>query len=103
MKRAALELDQRPIAGRTAILPNGASVEARAPWHDQEETMNTERSKLVEERAYAIWQAAGCPDGNALSHWLQAERELDGAEDKPVKVPGKRARASRSAAANEAA
>ncbi len=30
----------------------------------------------VEERAYAIWQEAGCPHGYALLHWIQAELEL---------------------------
>ena len=30
----------------------------------------------VEKRAYELWQADGCRDGNDLNHWLQAEREL---------------------------
>ena len=30
----------------------------------------------IEIRAYALWLADGRRDGNALSHWLQAEREL---------------------------
>jgi hypothetical protein len=30
----------------------------------------------VAERAYAIWQASGCPRGCDLEHWFQAEREL---------------------------
>jgi hypothetical protein len=30
----------------------------------------------VEERAYRIWQEAGCPEGSSLAHWLQAEIEL---------------------------
>jgi hypothetical protein len=29
----------------------------------------------IEKRAHEIWLAAGCPHGNDLSHWLQAERE----------------------------
>src|SRR5262245_2497014 len=32
--------------------------------------------KQVEERAYQIWQEAGCPEGSSLAHWLQAEIEL---------------------------
>ena len=30
----------------------------------------------IEKRAYELWQADGCHDGNHLHHWLQAEREL---------------------------
>lgn len=27
----------------------------------------------IRERAYQLWEAAGCPDGCDLEHWLQAE------------------------------
>jgi hypothetical protein len=30
----------------------------------------------IESRAYDLWLADGRRDGNDLSHWLQAEREL---------------------------
>ncbi len=30
----------------------------------------------IEKRAHEIWLAAGCPHGDDLSHWLQAEREV---------------------------
>lgn len=35
----------------------------------------------IAHRAYEIWQRAGCPDGRAMEHWLQAEVEMaaDGA------------------------
>ena len=29
----------------------------------------------IEKRAHEIWLATGCPHGDDLSHWLQAERE----------------------------
>jgi hypothetical protein len=29
----------------------------------------------IEKRAHEIWLAAGCPHGEDLTHWLQAERE----------------------------
>jgi hypothetical protein len=38
--------------------------------------MSTDRSFDVSERAYAIWEQAGCPEGKALDNWLQAEAEL---------------------------
>jgi hypothetical protein len=30
----------------------------------------------IRQRAYEIWHAAGCAEGNADQHWLTAEREL---------------------------
>lgn len=35
-------------------------------WHDER----------VRERAYAIWKAAGCPEGKSHEHWEQAEAEI---------------------------
>ena len=36
-----------------------------------------ERKKLVEARAYALWEEAGKPQGGDLMYWLIAEQELD--------------------------
>jgi hypothetical protein len=30
----------------------------------------------IRKRAYEIWFAAGCRDGEAQQHWLTAEREI---------------------------
>jgi hypothetical protein len=35
-----------------------------------------EREIETAEYAYFIWQRAGCPEGKALEHWLQAEAEI---------------------------
>jgi Protein of unknown function (DUF2934) len=40
-------------------------------WHGQR----------VRERAYEIWQNAGCPEGKSVEHWVQAEDEI-AAEEK---------------------
>ncbi|HZD25678.1 MAG TPA: DUF2934 domain-containing protein [Alphaproteobacteria bacterium] len=37
-----------------------------------------DREKVIRERAYAIWQGEGCPNGRDQAHWLQAEQELAG-------------------------
>ena len=34
------------------------------------------RFRTISERAYAIWEQEGRPDGKALDHWLQAEAEI---------------------------
>ena len=38
--------------------------------------MNIELQEAIERRAYELWQAEGFPEGRALDHWLQAEREF---------------------------
>jgi len=38
--------------------------------------MDTEREARVRERAYAIWEREGRPEGGAEQHWAQAEAEL---------------------------
>ena len=38
--------------------------------------MDAETRKAVEERAYALWEEAGRPEGSALLYWLRAEQEL---------------------------
>lgn len=30
----------------------------------------------IRDRAYAIWEREGCPDGRREAHWEQARREL---------------------------
>jgi len=38
--------------------------------------MSAERERTVRERAYAIWEQQGRPDGKSLDHWLPAEAEI---------------------------
>jgi len=38
--------------------------------------MSGERERNIRERAYAIWEKEGRPDGKSVDHWLQAEREI---------------------------
>jgi hypothetical protein len=40
------------------------------------EAKNSDLRTEIESRAYDLWLADGRRDGNDLSHWLQAEREL---------------------------
>jgi DUF2934 family protein len=32
--------------------------------------------QTIRERAYHLWVAAGCPEGNSDTYWLDAQREL---------------------------
>jgi len=37
------------------------------------------RHRSIQQRAYEIWKMVGEPGGDAMAHWLQAEREVDSA------------------------
>jgi hypothetical protein len=39
-----------------------------------------DREQWVQQRAYALWETEGRPDGRDRAHWEQAERELSTAE-----------------------
>ena len=56
--------------------------------------MSQSLRQWILERAYAIWEKEGRPEGRSLAHWLQAEQEamrdgINGVLDdgKPVKSP----------------
>jgi len=38
--------------------------------------MDENLTQRIRERAYHIWFASGCPNGEADRHWLAAEREI---------------------------
>lgn len=35
-----------------------------------------DREQRIRDRAYAIWQERGCPDGSDHQHWFDAEQEI---------------------------
>jgi hypothetical protein len=55
--------------------------------------MDADLHERIRERAYEIWFAAGCRDGEAEQHWLAAEREILQAA-KPA-IPARRTSARR--------
>ncbi|MGC4024015.1 MAG: DUF2934 domain-containing protein [Mesorhizobium sp.] len=48
--------------------------------------MSGNRDERIRERAHAIWDREGKPEGAAQRHWQQAEGEID-KEDKAPKKP----------------
>jgi len=42
----------------------------------EEAPMKTHTEEKIRDRAYALWVAAGSPDGNEADFWHRAEREL---------------------------
>ena len=39
-------------------------------------TNQTDNEQRIRERAHAIWERTGRPDGQEAEHWSQAEREI---------------------------
>lgn len=65
--------------------------------------MSNETENQIRERAYAIWEEQGQPDGQADQHWQQAETEIKAAEgdDAPVMADNPPATAMATGAAAE--
>jgi hypothetical protein len=60
--------------------------------------MDQSLENRIRERAYEIWTAQGCVDGQAEQHWLAAEREILTTATTALvraKAPPKRTRRSR--------
>lgn len=49
---------------------------AKINMHIAEGLLEGQRKKLVEERAYAIWEEEGRPHGRDLEHWARAEQDI---------------------------
>lgn len=50
--------------------------------------MDQNLTERIRERAYHIWFASGCHDGEAEQHWLAAEREI--LQSAKAAIPAKR-------------
>jgi hypothetical protein len=59
---------------------------------------DTNRDDMIRRRAFALWEAAGRPEGQAAQHWYQAE--LEGTDD-PDDVPAASSPAAEDAAIEE--
>jgi hypothetical protein len=60
--------------------------------------MDQSLENRIRERAYEMWTAQGCVDGQAEHHWLAAEREILNAATAALardKAPQKKKRRSR--------
>ena len=58
--------------------------------------MAVEREQSIRERAYAIWEQEGRPEGKSLDHWLQAEAEVGNEKIIGITNNGKILKSSRS-------
>lgn len=40
----------------------------------------------IRERAYALWERAGSPEGDDLSFWIEAERQVNDEPDEQAQI-----------------
>ncbi|MBM3604162.1 MAG: DUF2934 domain-containing protein, partial [Alphaproteobacteria bacterium] len=58
--------------------------------------MDEKRTQKIRDRAHAIWEDAGRPEGRDAEHWAQAEREIAAADEAAVDAPkAKRGRSAK--------
>ena len=60
--------------------------------------MTPPNDEAIRDRAYAIWEREGRPQGRERDHWLQARWELSGEEAKAAAAPKPAAKARKPAA-----
>jgi hypothetical protein len=61
--------------------------------------MNGISEEIIRQRAHAIWEAQGRPDGHDREHWEQAIRELMNGSSTPLTAPAAPKLAAAAAAA----
>jgi hypothetical protein len=52
--------------------------------------MITEKQRRIEQRAYALWEAEGQPQGRHEEHWHRAAREVEAEDSDAITVSRKR-------------
>jgi hypothetical protein len=69
------------------------------PERDRGWVMSESREEAIRERAYALWEQDGRPEGLSLAHWSQAETEIVAghalaAHDKAKRATSRRGRSA---------
>ena len=77
----AIDQDQRAFRPMSDQIPEGGV--------DRESRMPDAREEATRQRAYALWEREGRPDGKNLEHWLRAEAEISGKKYAGVTDNGK--------------
>jgi hypothetical protein len=71
-RRASQELASTATTSQTEL-----EVQAAISSSDGQ----SDREQAIRERAYAIWEEEGRPEGQHLQHWLRAEAEINAATE----------------------
>jgi len=70
-------------------MPAPALVDVRFLQSLEDTVMLDDREQAIRERAYAIWEQQGCPEGLSIDHWLRAEEEITTDEALGIRHEGK--------------
>lgn len=70
LKLNACHVSDGPVAAELSV-PNSDAAAC-----ESQDVESERRAAAVRENAYFKWQAAGCPCGNDIGFWLEAEAEL---------------------------
>lgn len=79
----------RPSFDSPTLAPPSASTQPTTPLPPDTRTVDLQQS--IAAHAYALWQSYGQPENRALAIWLEAERQLLGADpqvNQPTSSPG---------------
>jgi len=60
----------------TVSLPPAASLATETLEEAACTVITTPCEDTIRQRAYEQWQASGCPEGDGVEFWLEAEREV---------------------------
>ena len=71
LQATAIDLDQRAVRSDERSFRSGLW---ELPLTESE--MQDDRAEAIRQRAYALWELEGRPDGKDLEHWLRAEAEI---------------------------
>jgi hypothetical protein len=63
--------------------------------------VSVEKHMRIEQRAYALWQAEGRPDGRHEEHWRRAALEIEAEETARMAMSRKMAQVGRAAAKSD--
>jgi len=65
--------------------------------------MSDDKQHRIRQRAHAIWERHGRPDGADQDHWHQAAQEIDAEDAAPKKKPAAKAKPAAAAKVTKAA
>lgn len=77
---------ERVVKETTAKAPVAASSDTAAPLDAPRKVTLPDREQSIRERAFAIWEHEGRPDGQAERHWRMAEQAITKIEEAAVSV-----------------
>ncbi|WP_241665517.1 DUF2934 domain-containing protein [Teichococcus oryzae] len=74
-------------AGNAAVLQRTGFVLRCVSGSCREEPMQDDEQDRIRQRAHAIWEQQGRPEGRDADHWRQAEQEAGSAGQQPATAP----------------